>query len=309
MNMLAIDTSTQIMGVALMKNEKIVAETTLLSKNDHSSRLMPAIHELMFHAKMKPEELGEIVVTEGPGSYTGTRIGITTAKTLAWALDIPIKTISSLKLIASSNSGVFNGLVCPFIDARRGMVYTGLYRNVQGELVKEKEEVNILFASWLDMLQEMNEPILFLSNDIDIYKQQIEEACTNAVIPKSFNQQIHPSHLFMLAHDDLERSVHEVVPNYLRRTEAETKWMEKQAQRQNAQQHPKSKQHQYSKQGSNPKQHQDSQQNPNSKQHQNSHQNPKSEQHLDSQQNPNSQHHQHPTEQPNNHKNRDSVHG
>lgn len=297
MNMLAIDTSTQIMGVALMKNEKIVAETTLLSKNDHSSRLMPAIHELMFHAKMKPEELDAIVVTEGPGSYTGTRIGITTAKTLAWALDIPIKTISSLKLIASSNSGVFNGLVCPFIDARRGMVYTGLYRNVQGELVKEKEEVNILFASWLDMLQEMNEPILFLSNDIDIYKQQIEEACTNAVIPKSFNQQIHPSHLFMLAHDDLERSVHEVVPNYLRRTEAETKWIEKQAQRQNAQQQLDGKQPQDSQRYSDRKQHQYSQQHPKSKQHQ------------DAQQKLNSQHHQHPTEQPNHHKNEDSVHG
>ena len=321
MNMLAIDTSTQTMGVALMKNEKIVAETTLLSKNDHSSRLMPAIHELMFHAKMKPEELGEIVVTEGPGSYTGTRIGITTAKTLAWALDIPIKTISSLKLIASSNSGVFNGLVCPFIDARRGMVYTELYRNVQGELVKEKEEVNILFASWLDMLQEMNEPILFLSNDIDIYKQQIEEACTNAVILKSFNQQIHPSHLFMLANDDLEKSVHEVVPNYLRRTEAETKWMEKQEQRQNAQQqldgkqyqdsqrYSDGKQHQNSQQGSNPKQHQNSHQNPDSKQHRASQQNQNPKQHQDSQQNLNSQHHQHPTEQPNHHKNGDSVHG
>lgn len=245
MNMLAIDTSTQTMGVALMKNEKIVAETTLLSKNDHSSRLMPAIHELMGHAKMVPEALDTIVVTEGPGSYTGTRIGITTAKTLAWALDIPIKTVSSLKLIASSNSAGFNGLICPFIDARRGMVYTGLYRYVQGELEKEKDEVNILFSSWLDMLQEMNEPVLFLSNDIDIYKQQIEEACSNAVIPKSINQQIHPSHLFMLAHHDLQKSVHEIVPNYLRRTEAETKWMEKQEHRQDSQQYPNSQQHQH----------------------------------------------------------------
>src|SRR5699024_8437931 len=142
-------------------------------------------------------------------------------------------------------------------DARRGMVYTGLYRNVQGGLVKEKEEVNILFASWLDMLQEMNEPVLFLSNDIDIYKQQIEEACNNAVIPKSLNQQIHPSHLFTLAHDDLEKSVHEIVPNYLRRTEAETKWMKKQEQRQDSQQHSDGKQH------PNSQQHQRSPQQPN----------------------------------------------
>lgn len=332
MNMLAIDTSTQTMGVALMKKEKIVAETTLLSKNDHSSRLMPAIHELMGHAKMVPEELDTIVVTEGPGSYTGTRIGITTAKTLAWALDIPIKTVSSLKLIASSNSGEFNGLVCPFIDARRGMVYTGLYRNVQGELEKEKEEVNILFASWLDMLQEMNEPVLFLSNDIDIYKQQIEEACNNAVIPKSFNQQIHPSHLFTLAHDDLEKSVHEIVPNYLRRTEAETKWMEKQEQGQNSQQHSDGKQrrqnsqqqsgekkyqdyvsleqkHQDSQQHSGTRQHQDSQRYSDGKQHQDSWQNPKSNQYQHSQQNPKSRQHQRSPQQSNNHNNEDSVHG
>src|SRR5699024_12690533 len=99
--MLAIDTSTQTMGVALMKKEKIVAETTLLSKNDHSSRLMPAIHELMGHAKMVPEELDTIVVTERPGSYSGSRIGITTTKALARALYIPINRVSSRKLIVS----------------------------------------------------------------------------------------------------------------------------------------------------------------------------------------------------------------
>src|SRR5699024_2259910 len=124
-----------------------------------------------------------------------------------------------------------------------------------------------------------------------------EEACTNAVILKSFNQQIHPSHLFMLANDDLEKSVHEVVPNYLRRTEADTKWMEKQEQRQNAQQQLDGKQYQDSQRYSDSKQHRASQQNQNPKQHQ------------DSQQNLNSQHHQHPTEQPNHHKNGDSVHG
>src|SRR5699024_11139039 len=180
-------------------------------------------------------------------------------------------------------------------------------------------EVNILFSSWLDMLQEMNETVLFLSNDIDIYKQQIEEACNNAVIPKSFNQQIHPSHLFTLAQDDLEKSVHEIVPNYLRRTEAETKWMEKQEQGQNSQQQSGEKKyqdyvsleqkHQDSQQHSGTRQHQDSQRYSDGKQHQDSWQNPKSKQHQDSQQNPNSQQHQRSPQQPNHHKNEDSVHG
>src|SRR5699024_8294439 len=106
-------------------------------------------------------------------------------------------------------------------------------------------------AYWLDIWKEINEAVLVVSNDIDIYKQQTEEACNNAVIPKSFNQQIHPSHLFTLAHDDLEKSVDEIVPNYLRRTEAETKWMEKQEQVQNSQQRSGGRQHQDS--GRNPK--------------------------------------------------------
>src|SRR5699024_1266286 len=203
---------------------------------------------------------------------------------------------------------------------------------------------NILFASWLDMLQEKNEPVLFLSNDIDINKQQIEEACNNAVIPKSLNQQIHPSHLFTLAHDDLQNFVHEIVPNYLRRTEAETKWMEKQEQGQKSQQHSDGKQrrqnsqqqsgekkyqdyvsleqkhqdsqqhsgtreHQDSQRYSDGKQHQDSQQNPKSKQHQDAQQHSGGKQHQDSQQNPNSQQHHRSPQQPNHHKNEDSVHG
>lgn len=227
MNMLAIDTSTHMMGVALLKENNIVAEMTLLSKNDHSSRLMPAIQTLMDQAKMNPQVLDSIVVTKGPGSYTGTRIAITTAKTLAWSLNIPVKTVSSLKLIASGG-GYFNGLICPFIDARRGTVYTGLYRWDGGKLLKEKEEVNILFSSWLEELNNIKEPILFLGDNISLYQQQIKEVCLNAVIPSSSFQPIHPSHLFTLASEESFTPVHEIVPNYMRRTEAETNWMKQQ---------------------------------------------------------------------------------
>src|SRR5699024_5253756 len=183
--------------------------------------------------------------------------------------------------------------------------------------------------SWLDMLQEMNEPVLFLSNDIDIYKQQIEEACNNAVIPKSFNQQIHPSHLFTLAHDDLEKSVHEIVPNYLRRTAAETKWMEKQEQGQNSQQHSDGNQarqnsqqqsaekkyqdyvsleqkHQDSQQHSGTREHQDSQRYSDGKHHPDSWQNPKSKQQQDAQLYPNSKQHQNSHQNPKSKQHQDS---
>src|SRR5699024_1993388 len=99
MNMLAIDTSSQILGVALMKNNQIAAELTTYLKKDHSSRLMPAINQLMQQIDMKPEDLHKIAVAYGPGSNTGTSIVVTTARAIAWALDVPVVPISSLKIL------------------------------------------------------------------------------------------------------------------------------------------------------------------------------------------------------------------
>src|SRR5699024_7265314 len=112
MNKLAIDTSNQVLGVALMQQNDIVAELTTNIKKDHSSRLMPAIVDLMKKVNMTPDQLDKVIVANGPGSYTGTRIGVTTAKTLAWTLQIPITPISSLKTLAA-NESYFNGYICP----------------------------------------------------------------------------------------------------------------------------------------------------------------------------------------------------
>src|SRR5699024_6283894 len=133
MNMLAIDTSSQILGVALMKNNQIAAELTTYLKKDHSSRLMPAINQLMQQIDMKPEDIHKIAVAYGPGSYTRTRIVVTTAKTLACVLDIPVIPISSLKILRYKSVS-YDGYIYPFLDARRGAVFTGLYRFSKGKL-------------------------------------------------------------------------------------------------------------------------------------------------------------------------------
>src|SRR5690606_31260140 len=89
----------------------------------HSLRLMPAIVQLMNDLNMKPNDLDKIVVANGPGSYTGVRIGVTTAKTLAWSLNIPVVGVSSLEVLAYQGR-FFNGFVSPFFDARRQTVFT-----------------------------------------------------------------------------------------------------------------------------------------------------------------------------------------
>src|SRR5699024_7698251 len=100
MNILAIDTSNDVLGVALQQDGKLVAEWMTHMKKDHSSRLMPAIVYVMEQVQMTADQLDEIVVSNGPGSYTGTRIGVTTAKTLAWSLNKPIYSVSSLETLA-----------------------------------------------------------------------------------------------------------------------------------------------------------------------------------------------------------------
>lgn len=118
MNILAIDTSNDELGIAIAKDDKVIGELITSSRQDHSTRLMPAIVDMMSRVYMDQAELDAIIVTHGPGSYTGTRIGITTAKTMAWALNVPIYTVSSLALLAM-NGRLSSYYICPFFNARR----------------------------------------------------------------------------------------------------------------------------------------------------------------------------------------------
>lgn len=228
MNILAIDTSTYVLGIAILKNNQIIGEfSTNLPKN-HSVRLMPAIDQLMHDVKMTPDELDKIIVAKGPGSYTGVRIGLTTAKTLAWALNIPIVGVSSLEALAYQGR-FFNSYVNPFFDARRETVFTGLYKWKQDKFIQVIEETNILMKDWLNLIKKYNEEILFLSPNIDIFSQMIiDEMDQLAIIPEKVYQVTKPSHLAIAGLTQSSDHTHTLVPNYLRLAEAEANWIKAQ---------------------------------------------------------------------------------
>lgn len=137
MNILAIDTSNHVMGVAVVSDGKVIGEVITNLKKNHSVRLMPTITSLMEEIGMQPEELNQIAVAQGPGSYTGVRIGVTTAKTLAWSLEIPIVGVSSIEVLAYQGR-FYPGEICTFFDARRQTVFAGVYAWEKHELI-EKE--------------------------------------------------------------------------------------------------------------------------------------------------------------------------
>lgn len=227
MNILAMDTSNQILGVALLKGGQLIGEITTNIKKNHSVRLMPAINQLMHEVDVKPEELDKIVVAKGPGSYTGVRIGLTTAKSMAWSLDIPVVGVSSLEVLAWQGR-FYDAYICPFFDARRGLVYTGLYETRYNKIELAVEEQNILMEDWLKTLAERNQNVLFLSPDIKKHEELIQSNLGDlAVIPDGPCHMADPSHLAFAGLHTQPDSTHALTPNYLRLAEAEANWLKK----------------------------------------------------------------------------------
>jgi len=227
MTVLAIDTSNCALGVALLEDNQVLGEYITNLKKNHSVRIMPAIETLMSDCERVPSDLTKIVVAKGPGSYTGVRIGVTIAKTLAWTLNIPLVGVSSLEILAAGTGRYFDGMVSPLFDARRGQVYTGLYQFVDGKLTVMKQDQLVMLDDWVDRLLDIDKPIIFVGNDLPIHKAKIEEVLgPKAIFASMTEHNPRPAELALLGKDQAGDDLHSFVPNYIRLVEAEAKWLE-----------------------------------------------------------------------------------
>ncbi|MEW9503262.1 tRNA (adenosine(37)-N6)-threonylcarbamoyltransferase complex dimerization subunit type 1 TsaB [Jeotgalibacillus marinus] len=230
MNVLVIDTSNFPLAIAVMNEDEVIAEMMINIKKNHSIQAMPLIETMLKAANLAPKEMDRIVVSMGPGSYTGVRIGVTMAKTLAWTLNIPVVGVSSLAAITGAGRH-FNGLVCPVFDARRGQVYTGLYQFENHGLVAVEEDTNILMDSWIEKLAERTEKILFTGKDIAVFWEAIQNKLGDRAVRSALTENVPRASEIGLAGMAMEPGeVHGLVPNYIRLAEAEAKWIERQQQ-------------------------------------------------------------------------------
>lgn len=233
MKVLAIDTSNYVLGIALIDGEKVICEYITNLKKNHSVRVMPAIEQVMKESETKPSELTKIVVAKGPGSYTGVRIGVSIAKTLAWTLGIPLVGVSSLEVLAAATGRYFQGSVSPLFDARRGQIYTGLFHYSMGKLEIIEADQLIQSKDWATQLKQRSEPILFLGNDLPIHQPVFEDILgPQAEFAEITEHNPRPSELALLGKDLPGEDVHSFVPNYIRLAEAEAKWLEANKQKQ-----------------------------------------------------------------------------
>ncbi|WP_071396429.1 tRNA (adenosine(37)-N6)-threonylcarbamoyltransferase complex dimerization subunit type 1 TsaB [Bacillus tuaregi] len=229
MNVLAIDTSNYALGIALMDEKQVIGEYITNMKKNHSIRVMPAIEKLLIDCEMKPADLDKIVVAKGPGSYTGVRIGVTIAKTLAWTLSIPLVGVSSLEVLAAGAGRYFNGCISPLFDARRGQIYTGLYQYQDGKLVSRIQDQLVLSKNWAVELGQQDEKVLFIGSDIALHREVFEqELGGKAILAEITEHNPRPSELALLGYEKPGEDIHSFVPNYIRLAEAEAKWLEAQ---------------------------------------------------------------------------------
>ena len=213
MKVLAFDTSSKALSVALLEEENLLAELTLTIKKNHSITLMPTIEFLMASIDWKPTDLDRIVVAEGPGSYTGLRIAVATAKTLAQTLKIDLVGVSSLLALVPEE---IEGLAIPVMDARRNHVYAGFYQ--EDQLVYP--EGHLSFEAVLERVKGA-EKVTFLG-EVEAFREQIQEALPNAQMVETLPDAVRIGRLGLTKE---AVSVHGFVPNYLKRVEAEENWL------------------------------------------------------------------------------------
>ena len=214
MKVLAFDTSSKALSLAILEDKQVLAEMTINIKKNHSITLMPAIDFLMSSLDWTPKDLDRIVVAEGPGSYTGLRIAVATAKTLAHTLKIELVGVSSLLALIPKQ---VECLVIPVMDARRNNVYAGFYENAQSVF----PEAHLSFAEVLEQVKNA-EQVTFVG-EVGAFVEQIQEH-----LPQASYQETLPNaaNLALWAWDKEANSLHDFVPHYRKRAAAEENWLQ-----------------------------------------------------------------------------------
>lgn len=205
---LFFDTSSDLLKVSLIKDNKIIFDKELHTKNDHSSYLVPTIDEAFKSNNIDFKELDEIIVGNGPGSFTGTRISIAVAKTYAFSFNIPVYMISSLEELIYDNHGY--DFYVPIIEEKKENLYFSIFdKNKKRVMDDTYSSTEYMYKK----LEELDGKILLISlSDKEYEKYDTVKASINALnIMKNIdvnNEKVNP---------------HLLKPNYIKKIEAEAK--------------------------------------------------------------------------------------
>ena len=153
-----------------MDGDRVCSEFTAQNRNTHSASLMPMVEAALTAAGTEIGELDAIAAVTGPGSFTGVRIGVATAKGLAHGAGIPCIPVDALEALCVS-AGAFDGIVCPIQDARAGQVYAAAFRN--GERLTGDAPMKL--EAFMDSISGLGERFLFTGDGVPVFRDRIRE--------------------------------------------------------------------------------------------------------------------------------------
>lgn len=227
MNVLCIDSSGPVCGVAVLREGKVRFEAATDTGKTHSQQLMPLVELALEISGLVPRELDLIAAVAGPGSFTGVRIGIAAAKGLAAPFGIPCVPLNALEVLAEDARAV-DGLICPILDARAGQVYCAAFRQEGGELRRVHPDAALKLDEWLAKLTggaQDGDAIspYFLGDGIEVHRDAIRRALPGARFATPATAGIRAGCGGILALRRVGEAVpgSELVPLYLRAPQAE----------------------------------------------------------------------------------------
>jgi len=223
MKILAVDTSANTATVCVVEDDKLLAEEIVNHKKTHSQTLMPMIDNVLKNCGVDISDIDVFAVANGPGSFTGLRIGVSAIKGMAHALDKPVIEISTLEAMAY-NIYMCEEIICPIMDARRAQVYNGVYTWENGVFTELTPPRALSIEECVEDVKKYNKKVIFLGDGVPVHREYIEKELSEQAIfaPASANAQ-RASSLASIAlnRQDGKKSCYEVSPVYLRKPQAE----------------------------------------------------------------------------------------
>ena len=226
MKILAFDTSNKPLTVAVVEDGKVLARMDSTELKTHSVSLLPDIQQSIEKAGMTIDDIDRIAVAEGPGSYTGVRIAVTVAKTLAFTLDKPLVGISSLRLLAAN--GEDGDLLIPVVDARNDNAFAGAYINKSGEVIDVIKDQHTSMNDLFELLKNYEQAKMQFVNVSEHLAELISSRFPDAKILMTQDSLPDAVKLANLAiNEQPVKDINAFVPTYLRLTQAEHDWIKK----------------------------------------------------------------------------------
>lgn len=230
MRILGIDTSTMAASVAVIEDNQLVCEYTINTKKTHSQKLMPMIENMLKESDLNINDIDLIGICVGPGSFTGLRIGMATAKAIAHVNNIPIVGVTSLEMLAA-NMNLCDKKICSILDAQRNQVYTAKFEYIGNRLVQINDTDVLEIDKLINEISSSEDDYILIGEAVYKYEKKLKDI-ENISIPSPSHNVTKASSLCSIALEKYNQgenieSCYTINPMYIRKSQAEVQYDEK----------------------------------------------------------------------------------